>query len=90
MNEKPEETPNPLNPSPNSIPNPVANPSPSPEVATENKVFNAEEEVKNLNAIAQPVANNPEPVAPKKKKTGVIIGIIISLFVMVGDRKSVV
>ncbi len=84
MNEKPEETPNPLNPSPNSAPNPVTSPSPSPEVVTENRVFNAEEEVNNLNAIAQPTVNSPEPVAPKKKKTGVIIGIIISLFVMVG------
>ncbi len=84
MNEKPEETPNPLNPSPNSAPNPVTSPSPSPEVVTENRVFNAEEEVNNLNAIAQPTVNSPEPVAQKKKKTGVIIGIIISLFVIEG------
>ena len=102
MNEKPEGTPNPLNPfdanpsepveeieaiqinETESIPldteaRPEVKPVDTVSEMTEEKVF-----IESLDPEGRTMEQAKEPVAPKKKKTGLIVGLIVSLFVAVG------
>lgn len=95
MNENPEGTPNPLNPNPFDTDSPKTNPvttsprnvNPSEPVAEVSEVTVTETEVS-----ASPLAPEERPMIqaapaaePKKhKKTGLIIGMVLCLFVAVG------
>ena len=88
MNEKPGETPNPLNP------NPVAEPTQTTPVATPttNQPATgqpAAETITTINEPSTPMARPMEQVAPapveapkEKKKTGLIIGIVAAVAVL--------
>lgn len=74
MNENPGEMPNPLNPTPAANPEPnTAAPSPAPSAATPDPMARPMEQ-----APAAPVAE------PKKKKTGLIVGIVIAVALVIG------
>ena len=89
MNENPGEMPNPLNPNPAPTPEPT--PNTGENVAMQQQIINSQESystsVNDTAATTSPVVNNPserpmEQASPaaaseKKKKTGLIIGIII-------------
>lgn len=73
MNENPGETPNPLNPTPQAAPVAPAPAEPAPAAQP----------------VAQPVAPTAStdvatPEAPKKKKTGLIVGIILGILAIGG------
>lgn len=93
MDEKPEGTPNPLNPNPLD-----ANPSESMKEVNEVSVtevrkqptsesvsVQAVETVESLDPSGRPMEKVVETAAPKKrKKTGLIIGFVVCLFIAVG------
>ena len=84
MNENPEGTPNPLTPAPEA-----AAPAPTPAPAEEATVAPVVSETGS--ATSEPVATSepaattePVAVAPKKKKTGLIVGLILGFLAIVG------
>ena len=91
MNENPGEMPNPLNPTPAASPEPN-NPAPAaPSVEPSPTPAPAPTEATPAEAAPDPMARPMEqapaavPVAePKKKKTGLIIGIVIAAVLLIG------
>lgn len=90
MNENPGEMPNPLNPTPAASPEPnnpapaapSAEPAPAPAPVPATKPA-----VGTPDPMARPMEQAPvaEPIAePKKKKTGLIVGIIIAAVLLIG------
>lgn len=89
MNEKPGETPNPLNANPVGAPEPApaapVAPEPAPVVPEPAPAEPAP--VAPADPMARPMEQAPEVTAapaPKKKKTGLIVGIIIAALVIIG------
>ena len=87
MNENPGDTPNPLNTKPDGEPQPTAAATPAKPVAP----VTPEPTAPTTSAApADPMVRQmepaPEPVAaaPQKKKTGLIVGIIIAALVIIG------
>lgn len=88
MNEKPGETPNPLNANPVDTPEP-APVAPTPAPAAPEPVPEAPKPAPEAPAdpMARPMEKAPEATAtpaPKKKKTGLVIGIIVAALVIIG------
>ncbi|MBR3131855.1 hypothetical protein IKG33_00355 [Candidatus Saccharibacteria bacterium] len=86
MNENPGEMPNPLKPTPAETPatNTGATQAPTSAPVTP-EVANSTGAAPVSDPMARPMEQAAtEPVAPKKSKTGLIVGIIIALVVLIG------
>ncbi|MBQ3453128.1 hypothetical protein IJG28_02985 [Candidatus Saccharibacteria bacterium] len=84
MNENPGETPNPLNPN-----QPPAEPVVPADTAPTNAPEPATQPAEQLSAtdpMSRPMEQAPvaEPVQPKKKKTGLVIGIVVAAVLLIG------
>ena len=87
MNDNPGDSPNPLNPNNNPLDANPADSTPLEEIVEEVQTVSVGPAPSPVNdPLARPMEQAPaaEPVQPKKKKTGLIIGIIITAIVLIG------
>lgn len=88
MNENPGETTNPLNPNSNPLDANPADSTPLEEIVEEVQTVSVTPTPGSAtDPMARPMEQAPtvvEPVKPKKKKTGLIIGIVIAVVLLIG------